>query len=355
MRSRTPRSGREAGGVRDGRSWSGSHQNLLLETMDVRTLVLLAVFTAIASSGGGPSAHGATVAPRSHADRVAAARGGAELGALEALLEAERGRPSGARVRDVIDGRGHRLVLFVARVGGAIERVHSFEPGFTFMTLYVLLLDARGRPRLLLVQPQGKEEAYGGSTKFLFGRDGRTAARNHTYGTSTDCADGRIHERRVRDHLRTRAACPRATGWSSSTIRLGRSSRKAARSSRRSRCSPTRGPSCVRTASRTPRARRGCARAVEARSGGRRVLHRRPLLAVATCAGSMPSFSKRFLRSWRRRALRCRTATGARQGGGGGQAPALRRHRSRAGFIPHHSSHPHPTRVRSRSAVGLRQ
>jgi hypothetical protein len=135
-------------------------------------------------------------APLTHADRVAVARRGAELAALEALLEDERGRPSGARVRDVIDGKGHRLVLFVARAGGAVERARSFEPGFAFATLYALVLDAERRPRLLLVQPQGKEEAYE-IDQILFGRDGKAAARDHTYGTSTDCADGRIHERRV--------------------------------------------------------------------------------------------------------------------------------------------------------------
>jgi hypothetical protein len=135
-------------------------------------------------------------APLTHADRPPTSRREAELAALEALLEAERGRPSGARVRDVIDEKGHRLVLFVATVGGAVERVRSFEPGFTFATLYALVLDAERRPRLILVQPQGKEEAYE-IDQFLFGLDGKAAARDHTYGTSTNCADGRIHERRV--------------------------------------------------------------------------------------------------------------------------------------------------------------
>jgi len=144
------------------------------------TLVLLAVLAA----------------PLTPAERAVVARRGAELGALEGLLEAERGRPSGARVRDVIDREGHRLVLFVATVGGAVERVRSFEPGFTFATLYALILDAERRPRLLLVQPRGKDDAYE-IDQLLFGRDGKAAARDHTYGTSTDCADGRIHERRV--------------------------------------------------------------------------------------------------------------------------------------------------------------
>jgi len=162
----------------------------------VPALVLLAFLIAPASIARAAPAHGDAVAPLTRAERVATARHRAELGALEALVETERGRPSGTRVREVIDGKGHRLILFVARVGGAVERAHSFEPGFAFATLYALVVDAERRPRLLLVQPQGKEEAYE-IDQILFGRDGKTAARDHTYGTSTDCADGRFHERRV--------------------------------------------------------------------------------------------------------------------------------------------------------------
>jgi len=162
----------------------------------VPILILLSFLAAPASSGGAPPAHGDVVAPRTRADRAAAARRRAELAALEGLLEAERGRPSGARVRDVVDGKGHRLVLFVARESGAVERIHSFEPGFAFATLYALVLDAERRPRLLLVEPKAKEEAYE-IDQILFGRDGKAAARDHTFGTSTDCADGRFHERRI--------------------------------------------------------------------------------------------------------------------------------------------------------------
>jgi hypothetical protein len=162
----------------------------------VPTLLLLAVLAAPASSGSAPPAPGDAVAPLTRADRVAAARRRAELGALEALLEAERGRPSGARVRDVLDGKGHRLIVFVAGAGGAVERVRSFEPDLAVAVLYALVLDAERRPRLLLVEPKGKEEAYE-IDQVSFGRDGKAAARDHTYGTSTDCADGRFHERRI--------------------------------------------------------------------------------------------------------------------------------------------------------------
>jgi hypothetical protein len=162
----------------------------------VLTLVLLAVLAAPASSGSAPPAQGDVVAPLTLADRVAAARRRAELGALEALLEAERGRPSGARVRDVVDGKGHRLVLFVARTSGPVERVHSFEPGFAVATLYALILDAERKVRLLLVEPKGRQDGYE-IDQILFGRDGKVAARDHIYGTFTDCADGRFHDHRI--------------------------------------------------------------------------------------------------------------------------------------------------------------
>lgn len=159
-------------------------------------LVLFAVLAAPASSVGAQPAQGDVVAPLTHADRLAAARRRAELSALEALLEAERGRPSGARVREVVDGEGHRLVLFIARTSGLVERVRSFELGLDAANLYALVLDAERRVRLLLVEPRGGQEAYE-IDQILFGRDGKVTARDHVHGTSTDCADGRFHERRI--------------------------------------------------------------------------------------------------------------------------------------------------------------
>src|SRR5512136_601557 len=159
-------------------------------------LALLALLAAPASRAGAQPAHVDVVAPPTRADRLAAARRRAELGALEALLEAERGRPSGARPREVVDGKGHRLVLFVARTSGVVERVRSFEPGFAVTTLYALVLDAERRVRLLLVEPKGGQDAYE-IDQVMFGRDGRVTARDHVHGTSTDCADGRFHERRI--------------------------------------------------------------------------------------------------------------------------------------------------------------
>jgi hypothetical protein len=42
----------------------------------------------------------------------------------------------------------------------------------------------------------GRPEAYE-LDQLLFDPEGRIAARDHTYGTFTDCADGRLHERRI--------------------------------------------------------------------------------------------------------------------------------------------------------------
>lgn len=159
-------------------------------------LLLIAILAASEPGGDATTAHGDVVAPRTRADREEAARRRKELGTLEALLEAERGRPSGARVREVLDGKGHRLVLFAVGASGAVERVHTFEPELAVAELYALILDGERRPRLLLMEPKAKEEAYE-IDQVLFGRDGKAAARDHTYGTSTDCADGRFHERRI--------------------------------------------------------------------------------------------------------------------------------------------------------------
>jgi hypothetical protein len=161
----------------------------------VPILVLLAVLAAPASSGGAPP-QGETVAAPKVVDRAAAARRRAELAELEALIETERERPSGTFSREVVDGKGHRLVLLVAPTAGPVERVFSFEPGIPVATLYALILDAERRIRLVLVEPMGKQEAYE-LDHLLFDQEGAIAARDHTYGTFTDCADGRLHERRI--------------------------------------------------------------------------------------------------------------------------------------------------------------
>jgi hypothetical protein len=161
----------------------------------VSRLLLLAALTAPASNSNAPLAQGDAAVPVAPADRVAAARRRAELVALQALFTAERERPSGTRVRDVLDGKGHRIVLFVARTNGAIESVRTFEPGLT-VALYALILDAERRVRLLLIEPKDRRDAYE-IDQILFERDGKTAARDHIYGTFTDCADGRLHDRRT--------------------------------------------------------------------------------------------------------------------------------------------------------------
>jgi len=139
---------------------------------------------------------GEVAMPRTHADRVVAARSQAALEALEALVEKERARPTGARVRGVIDHLGHRLVLFAARPTGAVERIDSFEPAFAIRVLYAFILDSERRVRLLLIEPMDQREAYE-IDQYMFSSDGNALARDHTYGTFTDCADGRIHERRI--------------------------------------------------------------------------------------------------------------------------------------------------------------
>ena len=159
-------------------------------------LLLVTVMAAPASSGRPQPDPAAVIAPATDADRIAAARRQAELRALEAVLETERGRPSGARVREVVDRQGHGLVLFVTRPGGVVERARSFEPGFPVGGLYALVLDRERRIRLLLVEPQGTQDAYQ-IDQILFGRDGKVTARDHAYGTYADCVDGRFHERRI--------------------------------------------------------------------------------------------------------------------------------------------------------------
>jgi hypothetical protein len=129
------------------------------------------------------------------ADRLVAARLRSEMSALQSLCETERGRPSGTRVRDVLDGNGHRLVLMVTRTSGAVEIVRTFEPGAVSI-LYALILDADSRVRLLLVEPKNTSDRYE-IDQILFQPDGRTAARDHLYGTFLDCADGRLHDRRI--------------------------------------------------------------------------------------------------------------------------------------------------------------
>lgn len=158
------------------------------------SLLLLAALAHSISSAL-PADPGDSVVIAKPPERRAAARRRAELAALQSLCEAERGRPSGTRVRDVLDEKGHRLVLIVARANGTVETVHTFEPG-TVATLYALILDPDGRLRMLLVEPKDRSDRYE-IDQILFEPDGGTAARDHLSGTFVDCADGRLHDRRV--------------------------------------------------------------------------------------------------------------------------------------------------------------
>jgi hypothetical protein len=158
-------------------------------------VILLSPF---ASFGEAPP-HPDDVTPSTAADRAEAARCRAEMEAFQRLLERERGRPSGARIRDPVDRQGHRLLLFVETRQGAIERVESFEQGRVVRATFVLVLDAQRRLRFLVIEPEDEDVAHQAFEidQYLFDTRGRTLARDHTYGTSLDCADGRLHERRT--------------------------------------------------------------------------------------------------------------------------------------------------------------
>jgi len=169
----------------------GTQKALLLFRLGV------AVVMATASVGGHAlAADGEEVEPRTPADRLMVARARATLATLEGLIEKERARPRGAPARRVIDRWGHRLILFATGTDGVAERIHSFEPGFALRSLYALVLDSEHRVRLFLIEPMSRQEAYE-IDQYLFAGDGGAIARDHTYGTFTDCADGRIHERRI--------------------------------------------------------------------------------------------------------------------------------------------------------------
>lgn len=158
-------------------------------------LLLLASLAAPTPSGLHAPEPGDAPVVAKPADRLTAARLRSEMSALQVLCEAERGRRSGTRVRDVVDGKGHRLVLMVTRESGALEIVHTFEPG-TASALYALILDAESRVRFLLVEPKDKSDRYE-IDQILFQPDGMTAVRDHLFGTFVDCADGRLHDRRI--------------------------------------------------------------------------------------------------------------------------------------------------------------
>ena len=159
---------------------------------------LAACFAVPTAAVAEPAPAGGPVTPSSREDRVESARRRYELESFQELLHGERARPSGARVRDVVGKDGQRLVLLVETTDGPVQRVDTFEPPLFVRTLFALVLDAQRRIRFALIEPEegGHPQAFD-LDAYLFDAEGHTVAREHTYGTSLDCADGRLHERRI--------------------------------------------------------------------------------------------------------------------------------------------------------------
>ncbi len=161
-------------------------------------LALAASFAVPVAAVADPAPPGGPVTPSSREDRAESARRRGELESFQELLQGERARPSGARVRDVVGKDGQRLVLLVETTDGVVQRVDTFEPPLFVRTLFALVLDAQRRIRFAPIEPEedGHRQAFE-LDAYLFDTEGRTVARDHTYGTSLDCADGRLHERRI--------------------------------------------------------------------------------------------------------------------------------------------------------------
>lgn len=151
-----------------------------------------------AASRADPAPPGGTVTPSTREDRAESKRRRRELEAFQKLIEDERSRPSGARLRDPVDREGHHLLVFAETTEGTMRRVDSFEHALFVRATFVLVLDARRRVRCAVIEPEegGHRQAFE-IDQYLFDEEGRTVARDHTYGTSLDCADGRLHERRT--------------------------------------------------------------------------------------------------------------------------------------------------------------
>ena len=161
----------------------------------------LAVCVWLAAPGAGladPAPPGGAVVPSTRADRAESAERIRELASFQKLLEDERSRPSRSRLRDPVDREGHHLLVFAETPEGTMRRVDTFEHALFVRTTFVLLLDPHRRLRFLVIEPEegGHHQAFE-IDAYLFDAEGRTVARDHTYGTSLDCADGRLHERRT--------------------------------------------------------------------------------------------------------------------------------------------------------------
>jgi len=158
-------------------------------------LALLACLAGPLASAAPP--HADEVTPSTQADRAESAHRRTELATFQKLLEDEHARPTGARIPDPVDRAGHRVIVLVETPAKAVRRVDGFDHALFVRSTFVLVLDAQGRLRFLVIEPEdAAHEAYE-IDAYLFDLDGRTVARDHTYGTSLDCADGRLHERRI--------------------------------------------------------------------------------------------------------------------------------------------------------------
>ena len=158
-------------------------------------LALLACLAGPLASAAPP--HADEVTPSTQADRAESVRRRTELATFQRLLEDEHARPAGARIPDPVDAAGHRLIVLVKTSERAIRRVDGFDHALFVRSTFALVLDAQGRLRFLVIEPEDAAHQAYEIDAYLFDLDGRTVARDHTYGTSLDCADGRLHERRI--------------------------------------------------------------------------------------------------------------------------------------------------------------